>query len=384
MRIALITDTYAPQVNGVTTVVRRIGQTVRDAGHAAAVVAPRYPGQSVTDDGTNELRVRSLPFPPYPSIRLSMPVHGGVARLLDGFTPDLIHVATEGPLGVVGRRYALRHGLPLVTSFHTDFPKYARHYGTPWLEPLVWRWLQRFHRPARLIHTPGEAVWTELRRRGLERAVIWGRGVDIDHFRPYRRDIGWRRWLAGGDETVVVLHVGRLAPEKNLDVLVEAWARAHAVLGQRATFVIAGEGPSTRSVISRLRFVRQMGFLDREALARLYASADLCVLPSSTETCGLVALEAMASGLPVIAADAGGLRESVRTNVNGLLVPPHDAQGFRDAIVDLALDPARRRTLARAARLTAETRDVRSENDELLRQYAALTRTGIAVKPCAA
>jgi len=384
VRIALITDTYAPQVNGVTTVVRRIAETMRGAGHSAAVVAPRYPGQSRDDGGSDELRVRSLPFPPYPSIRLSLPANRGVARYLDGFAPDLLHVATEGPLGVVGRRYALRHGLPLVTSFHTDFPKYARHYGTPWLEPLVWRWLLRFHRPARLIHTPGEAVWKELRRRGLERAVLWGRGVDVEHFRPYRRDIGWRRWLAGGDDTVVVLHVGRLAPEKNLDVLVEAWAKAHAVLGQRATFVIAGEGPSSRSVTSRLRFVRQLGFVDREALARLYASADLCVLPSSTETCGLVALEAMASGLPVVAADAGGLRESVRPNLNGLLVPPHDAQGFCDAIVALALDAPRRRTLARAARLTAEGRNSRVENEELLRQYAALTGAGIEVKPCAA
>jgi len=383
VRIALITDTYSPQVNGVTTVVRRIAETVRTAEHAVAVVAPRYPDQSDVG-GSDELRVRSLPFPPYPSIRLSLPAHRRVARFLDGFVPDLIHVATEGPLGVVGRRYALRHGLPLVTSFHTDFPKYARHYGTPWLEPLVWRWLVRFHRPARLIHTPGEAVWKELRQRGLERAVLWGGGVDVDHFRPYRRDIGWRRWLAGGDDTVVVLHVGRLAPEKNLDVLVDAWTKAHAVLGQRATFVIAGDGPSTRSLISRLRFVRQLGFVDREALARLYASADLCVLPSSSETCGLVALEAMASGLPVIAADAGGLRESVRPNLNGLLVPPHDASGFGDAIVALALDPPRRRAMGRAARLTAEGRDVRTENQELLRQYAALTGTGIEVKPCAA
>jgi glycosyltransferase involved in cell wall biosynthesis len=382
--MALITDTYAPQVNGVTTVVRRLAEAVRAAGHAVAIVAPRYPDQSEVDGGSEELRVRSLPFPPYPSIRLSLPAHRRVARFLDGFVPDLIHVATEGPLGVVGRRYALRHGLALVTSFHTDFPKYARHYGTPWLEPLVWRWLVRFHRPARLIHTPGEAVWKELRQRGLERAVIWGRGVDVEHFRPYRRDIGWRRWLAGGDDTVVVLHVGRLAPEKNLDVLVDAWTKAHAVLGQRATFVIAGEGPSARSLISRLRFVRQLGFVDREALARLYASADLCVLPSSSETCGLVALEAMASGLPVIAADAGGLRESVRPNLNGLLVAPHDAAGFCDAIVALALDAPRRRAMARAARLTAEGRNVQAENQEVLRQYAALTGAAIEVKPCAA
>jgi glycosyltransferase involved in cell wall biosynthesis len=214
VRIALITDTYAPQVNGVTTVVRRIAETVRAAGHAVAVVAPRYPDRPGDDDGGDELRVPSLPFPPYPSIRLSLPFDRHITRFLDGFRPDLVHVATEGPLGVVGRRYALRHALPLVTSFHTDFPRYARHYGTPWLEPLVRRWLLRFHRPARLIHTPGEAICKDLRQRGLERAVIWGRGVDIEHFRPYRRDIGWRRWLAGGDDTAVVLHVGRLARKR--------------------------------------------------------------------------------------------------------------------------------------------------------------------------
>lgn len=187
-----------------------------------------------------------------------------------------------------------------------------------------------------------------------------------------------------GRRYVAVLHVGRLAPEKNLDVLVDSWTKAHAVLGQRATFVIAGEGPSARSLISRLRFVRLLGFVDREALARLYASADLCVLPSSSETCGLVALEAMASGLPVVAADAGGLRESVRPNLNGLLVAPHDAAGFCDAIVALVLDAPRRRAMARAARLTAEGRDVPAENQEVLRQYAALTGAAIEVKPCAA
>ncbi|MGH7537228.1 MAG: glycosyltransferase family 4 protein [Gemmatimonadales bacterium] len=382
MRIALITDTYAPQVNGVSTVVRRIADSLRDAGHAAAIVAPQYPRGGGGD--RDELRIPSLPFPPYPSIRISLPYDGKVSRFLDGFAPDLVHVATEGPLGRVGRRYALRHERPLVTSFHTHFPAYARHYGAPWLAPVLWRWLVRFHRAAQLIHTPGEAVWAELQRRGLERAVIWGRGVDVLHFRPYRRDVGWRRWLAGADGTAVVLHVGRLAAEKNLNVLVESWTKARAALGQLASFVIAGDGPYARSLVSRLPFVRQLGFLDLEALARLYASADLCVLPSETETCGLVALEAMASGLPVIAADAGGLRERIRHDLNGLLVPARDAHGFCDAIVALVRDADRRRVLGRAARLTAESRDVRTENQALLRQYAALTGAGIEVTPCAA
>jgi glycosyltransferase involved in cell wall biosynthesis len=178
--------------------------------------------------------------------------------------------------------------------------------------------------------------------------------------------------MAGADDTVIVLHVGRLAPEKNLRVLVDAWSRAQRCLGPRATFVIAGEGPEARYITSHAPFVRQLGFLDRETLADLYASADLCVLPSRTETCGLVALEAMASGLPVIAANAGGLAESVRHEENGLLVRADDARGFSHAIVALALDAARRRALAAEARRTAESRDVRSEDQELLCQYAAL------------
>jgi glycosyltransferase involved in cell wall biosynthesis len=373
VRIALVTDTYLPQINGVTTVVRRIADTTRAAGHAVAVVAPRYPHGSGGDGGGGpELRVPSLPFPPYPSIRLSYPFRSHVAHFLDHFAPDLIHAATEGPLGVIGRRYALDRGLPLVTSFHTDFPQYARDYGLGVLTPLVWRWLVHFHRPARMIQTPGIAVRDELVRRGLRNTVVWGRGVDARHFRPDRRHGGWRRWMAGADDTVIVLHVGRLASEKNLRVLVDAWNRARRCLGPRATFVIAGEGPEARYVAAHAPFARQLGFLDRDTLADLYASADLCVLPSRTETCGLVALEAMASGLPVIAADAGGLAESVRQEENGLLVRPDDARGFSHAIVALALDAGRRRVLAVGARRTAERRDLRSEDQELLRQYTAL------------
>src|SRR5205807_759706 len=180
--------------------------------------------------------------------------------------------------------------------------------------------------------------------------AVWGRGVDTHVFNPSRRDGGWRRWLAGGDDTAIVLHVGRLAPEKNLDVLIESWRVAHQALGQRATFVVAGEGPVARRIATRLPFVRLLGFLPIQHLATLYASADLCVFTSSTETCGLVALEAMSSGVPVIAADAGGFRESVVPNETGLLVPPDDPRGFVEAILELVGDSRRRFLLAAAAR----------------------------------
>ena len=384
MRIALVSDTYTPQVNGVTTVVARIVNVLREFGHDVVVVAPRYPGNGSPSPG--ELRIPSAAFPPYPAIRLSVPQFGTVARFLDDFKPDLVHVATEGPLGLTGRRYAVRREVPLVTSYHTNFPQYARHYGAGIVEPLVWKWLRWFHRPAVLTQTPGEAVHAELMRRGIGRPVVWGRGVDTTHFHPSKRSAGWRRWLAGADDTAIVLHVGRLAPEKNIDVLADAWIAARERVGQRATFVLAGEGPETRRLLTRLPFVRQLGFLDRGRLAEVYASADICVLPSRTETCGLVALEAMASGLAVVAADAGGFPESIVNGRSGVLVAPDDATGFAAEILSLVIAPRRRADIATAARATAIARDVVPENLALIQQYAhavGLTAPGGAAS-CAA
>ena len=199
MRIALVSDTYTPQVNGVTTVVERIVRARRQSGHDVAVVAPRYPGERSPPD-RRERRIASVPFPPYPAIRLSLPQFPTVATFLDAFAPDLVHVATEGPLGLTGRRYAMRDRVPLVTSYHTNFPQYARHYGAGFVEPIVWRWLRWFHRPAHLTQTPGEAVRDELIRRGVGNPIVWGRGVDTAHFHPARRSAAWRRWLAGGDD----------------------------------------------------------------------------------------------------------------------------------------------------------------------------------------
>ncbi len=367
-----MSDSYTPQVNGVTTVVGRIAQTLRDAGHAVAVIAPEYPSPR-DPDRHDELRIPSLPFPPYPSIRLSLPLARRVRAFLDDFAPDLVHVHTEGPLGTIGRSWAGRRNRPLVTTFHTHFPRYARHYGVPALERLVWRWLTWFHRPARLTHTPGEFIRDELVARGITHAIVWGRGVDIRLFHPRRRDPAWRARLRADDDQVVVLHVGRLAREKNLDVLIETWRLGHGVFGDRVVWAIAGRGPLERRLATELPWVRRAGFLERQDLAALYASADICMLPSHTETCGLVALEAMASGLPVIAADAGGLRESVQHNVSGLLVPPDDASGFLAALSWLVRGTSDRRAFGLAARQRATERDADGENQELLVQYAVVS-----------
>lgn len=373
MRIALVSDAYTPQVSGVVTVLRRIVTALRRAQHDVVVVAPEYPN-SQPGTGLGELRVPSVAFPPYPAVRLSLPHLHRVARFLDGFGPDLVHIVTEGPLGLIGRHYALRRRVPLATSYHTHFPQYCRHYGFPALERVVWSFLARFHRPARFVHTPGEEARDALRRRGVAQAEVWGRGVDVRHFSPVNRDLATRRRFGARDDQVVVLHVGRLAPEKNLEVLAEAFTLAAEALGPRAVFVVAGDGPAARGLYRQAPFIRILGFLPPGELARVYASADLVVLPSRTETCGLVALEAMASGLPVIAADAGGFRESMVHGRTGVLVPPDDPRAIAAEIVRLGLDARARLFLGAAARTFAVTRDSAVEDADLLAQYAAAAR----------
>jgi glycosyltransferase involved in cell wall biosynthesis len=371
VRIALVTDTYLPQVNGVTTVVHRIARLLARTAHRVGVVAPAYPGTS-GDPGGDELRLPSVAFPPYPAVRLSLPSRRRVFRFLDDLHPDVVHVATEGPLGIVGRRYALARRVPLVTSFHTDFPRYTRDYGLALLEPLVWRWLLQFHRPARLVQTPGTTVCAALHHRGLRQAAVWGWGVDTTFFHPGRRTVRWRTRLEVPDGAPLVLHVGRLAPEKGLDTLIAAWRVARAALGERARFAVAGDGPLATTVRAALPWAQHVGFLPRAELAALYASSDLCVLTSETETCGLVALEAMASGVPVVAVAAGGLAESVEHGRSGMLVPARQPTAVAGAIVELVMDPARRRVLAAGARQRAKARDAAREDQELLMTYTLL------------
>jgi glycosyltransferase involved in cell wall biosynthesis len=381
MRILFVTDTYTPQVNGVTTVLERMVRFLASERHELRVVAPRYPAH---DESPGELRIPSLAFPPYPDIRLSNPAFRRVSRLVDQFAPELIHVATEGPLGLVGRMVSTTRGIPLVTSFHTDFPRYCRDYGVPWLEPAVWRWLTWFHGRAAMIHTPGTAVRNSLHARGLTRATVWGRGVDTAFFRPDRRSMAWRRRYDIPDDAMVVCHVGRLAREKNLGVLLDAWAILRESVTRSVVCVVAGDGPLAPEIRRRAPFARQFGFLKRDQLATLYASCEACVLPSFTETCGLVALEAMASGIPVVAANAGGFRETIVHGQSGLLVPAHDPKAFAAAIVWLASDPQYRKSLGADARRHAERRDLTAENLQLLTQYAAITSHSFEEVLCSA
>jgi len=367
MRITLISDTYLPEVNGVTTVLATMRQGLLARGHQVQVIAPGYdtPGP----DETGVVRRWSMRFPPYPAIRLSLPMGGGVGKALDDFRPDLVHVATEGPLGTLGRRAALARKLPLVTSFHTDFPRYAARYLGEWAVKPVTGYLRRFHAPAFVTQTPSQTTRDELAAMGFSKPVVWGRGVDTHHFRTERRSAERRAALGAGPDRPVILHVSRLAVEKDVATLVAGFQLAHQELGDAVRFVVAGDGPEAGMVREALPFATHYGFIDRSRLADLYADSDLFVFTSPTETCGLVVLEAMASGLPVITSDQGGVLENVRDGINGLMVPAGSAAAFGEATVHLARTPERRAAMASAARAFAVARDWERELDALEPMY---------------
>jgi phosphatidylinositol alpha 1,6-mannosyltransferase len=375
MRILFASDTFLPEVNGVTTVLATMRDGLRRRGHEVFIAAPAY-GSSIADESGIH-RLSAIPCPGYSQVRLSWPWLRGIGRRFDAFKPDVVHVITEGPLGLFGRQYARRRGLPLASSFHTDFPRYAARYLGPFAVRPTRAWLRWFHQAARLTQTPSHATRAELLEMGLPNAVVWGRGVDTTLFRPERR-METRRALLGATDRVLVLHVGRLAVEKDVATLIGAYQAAHEILGDRAAFCVAGDGPSAEQVRAALPFAKHLGFLARHTVADLYADADLFVFPSPTETCGLVALEALASGVPVIGADAGGIPESIRHGLTGALVPAGDLGAFRDAIVRLTEDGEQRGAMKQAARAFAVGRDWARELDELEAAYQRLRYTSTA------
>lgn len=354
MRVLLCTDTFLPEINGVTTVLAVMRDGLRQRGHEVAVIAPAYGRLSADERQVH--RLGAVPCPGYTQVRLSWPWGRGLDRVVARFAPDVVHAVTEGPIGLFGRQAARRHELPLVTSFHTDFPRYAERYlGRAAVGPTR-AWLRWFHSAARLTQTPSERTRDDLLELGVPHAVVWGRGVDTRWFRPERRSEA-RRADLGAAGRVLVLHVGRLAVEKDVVTLVAACQAARDRLGDAAAFCIAGDGPRAAEVRAALPFARHAGFLDRDTVADLYADADVFLFPSPTETCGLVALEALASGVPVVGARAGGIPENLREGLTGFLVTPGDALGFAAAITRLVDDPMQRRAMREAARAFAVGRD---------------------------
>jgi glycosyltransferase involved in cell wall biosynthesis len=310
MKIMVVTDAWHPQVNGV---VRTLGHVAREAkalGVELEFVSPES--------------FRTLPMPSYPEIRLALVTAGNIERRLEQSQPDAIHVATEGPLGHAMRRVCLRRGLPFTTSFHTRFPDYlAERLPVPerWTREVTWAWLRRFHAPGAAVLAATPTLSSELATRGLKNVKLWPRGVDANLFRPQTQtDIDFPR--------PIFLTVGRLAVEKNLDAFLK--------LDLPGTKLVVGEGPARSGLTRKFPDAVFVGAKQGEALAKIYAAADVFVFPSRTDTFGLVLLEALASGVPVAAFPATAPRDVIGEAPVGVL-----DEDLRRACLD-ALDCSRR------------------------------------------
>ena len=379
-RVLYCTDTYPPQVNGVSVVTALSVAGLRARGWECAVVAPRYPRvlprgpRHERAAGETLVEIPSMAFPPYPDIRLAAPSYARVADAVRRFRPHIVHSATEFMIGRLGQIAARRAGAIRLSSYHTDFSRYTEAYGAPWLRGAVTDYIRRFHGRSARVFTPSRPARADLLALGLADVDVWGCGVDLAAFSPERRSQPLRA-AYGIDDAVVFLHVGRLAAEKGVDRIVRAFARARELLpAGSARLVIAGAGPE-EAALRELAGpdVLFLGVLERRrALPRLYASADAFLFSSLTETLGLVVLEAMASGLPVIATPAGGVADHLRDGENGIAYPALDTDAMANAIVALTLDGARRRSLGEGARQTAAALDWERELDRLDASYRAV------------
>jgi glycosyltransferase involved in cell wall biosynthesis len=339
MRYAIVTETYPPEINGVALTVQSLETGLRTRGHEVSLVRPAQPEGSAPQHG-HETLVPSVPLPRYAGLRAGLPCTRTLLRLWRDQRPDALYIATEGPLGWSALRAARRLGIPVATGFHTRFDEYMRDYGLPWLQPVAMRWMRHFHNRAQATLVPTRALGGFLSDNGF-------RGVRL--LDPVRRDEDLRLAWTGEADTPVVIHVGRIAAEKNLDLAVRAF-RALQAVQPGARYVWVGDGPLRERLARENPDFVFLGIQRGEALARLFASADLFAFPRTTETFGNVTLEAMASGVATVAFDYGAAREHLCDGQHGAAVPLDDEAAFIDAVVRIGRDAAARGAMGRAAR----------------------------------
>ena len=350
MKIAFFTETFLPKVDGIVTRLTKTVQQLVAAGDEVLIFCPE--GAPDTYMGARVVGVPAMPLPLYPELKLALP-RPAVSEALDRFGPDLVHVVNPAVLGLGGIWLARSRGLPLVASYHTHLPKYLEHYGMGMLEPLLWELLKAAHNQAQLNLCTSTAMVEELASRGIQHTALWQRGVDTDLFRPELASAAMRQRLHGGHDDTghLLLYIGRLSAEKQID-------RIRPVLEAmpQTRLALVGDGPHRQQLERHFEGTATtfVGYLAGEELASAYASGDAFLFPSSTETLGLVLLEAMAAGCPVVGANRGGIPDIVNDGVNGCLYDPDQPASLPTAVERLLGDPAARRQLRLAAREEAE------------------------------
>ena len=355
LRVAVVTETYPPEINGVAMTMGRLVEGLLAKSHRIQLLRPKQTrdDQPVDADTLQVKLLRGFPMPGYPGLRIGTPATGNLIRHWQGERPDIVHIVTEGPLGWSALRAAARLNVPTCADFHTNFHSYSAHYGFGLLKQAVANYLKRFHNRALCTMVPTEEMRADLAASGYRRLRVVARGVETALFNPAHRSVALRRTWGVDQEHPVVMHVGRLAAEKNLSLVFSTFEAMRA-RHPRARLVLVGDGPKREHYQRRYPEHIFAGMQRGEDLAAHYASGDLFLMPSLTETYGNVTVEAMASGLPVVAFDYAAARQHIRDGVNGLLVPPGNNRAFIERACTLIVDPTFASNLGRAARRTAE------------------------------
>ena len=369
MRIALFSDVYWPMVSGVGITLMRLADALEERGHAVRVYSAAYPMPAGAADRPEVHRSPCVPMPLYRDVQWAFPRQREIESDLAAFAPDLVHVATEVSMGLAGAKAARRLNVPMVASAHTDYQKYAEWYGVPWVLGAAWLYLRWFYGRAERVFCPSRVYQDFLRSKGIERTALWTRGVDPLQFHPSFRSEEFRRRLGVGPDDLLVSYVGRVAREKDLGLLLEVWPEI-AARHPTATLAVVGQGPLEASIRERrLPRVHVTGLLQGRALSEAYASADVYTFPSPTETFGNSLLEALASGVASIAADAGGVLEFARHGENAWLTRAGDRAALDAGLDRLLGDPALRSRLSEGALRTAGERRWDLVYDRLVMDY---------------
>jgi len=358
LRIAFVTETYAPEVNGAAMSMARVVEGLHRRHHDLQLIRPRQGDGDGAECSPrlDQVLTRGVPIPRYPNLRAGLPARQLLVRMWSAQRPDVVHVATEGPLCWSALQAARRLGLPVSSDFRTNFHAYSRHYGIGWLHRPIRAYLRHFHNRTQCTMVPTESLRRELSSCGFRNLSVVSRGVDTRAFSPAHRSEALRAGWGAGPDDLVVACVGRVAAEKNLETLIAAFEAIRRI-DARARVVIVGDGPLRAELQARHPAVCFAGQRSGGDLAAHYASADLFLFPSLTETFGNVTAEAMASGLPVLAFDYAAASQLIRSTEGGVLVPFADTQAFVRHAIELAGNRMGLRAMGHRAREAAAKLD---------------------------
>jgi glycosyltransferase involved in cell wall biosynthesis len=368
LRVAIFTGNYNHIQDGVSLTLNRLVAFLEDNEIPVIIFGPTVDNPAIDHEG-EFVPVPSIPMPGRPEYRVTVGFPETAQKRLREFNPSLVHLATPDVLGFRAMRWAQANNIQIVASYHTHFTSYLKYYNLDMLKMLGWKYLAWFYSQCKHIYVPSPSMADELNDEGINEGIrIWARGVNTEQFNPEYRDMEWRRSLGFKDSDKIVTFVSRLVWEKNLQTFVDSTKKLKKSYPSIRVMVV-GDGPAKKELEHMLPNAHFTGFVTGDELSRAYASSDVFLFPSETETFGNVTLEAMASGLPCVVADATGSRSLVESGVNGYLAPPRDTMAFAECVAKITEDETIAGKMSKAARQKALAYSWENVNSKLLKNY---------------